>query len=158
MFKRLFSRNSGKPLLRVPKHDSSPIDHNHMELSQLLSSIKANNASCDVLTLKELELKLNQFSDLHRLGIDLRSMYINHCSPERLQRLLDSSYYRSTIANGIRKIEQSDSEFSWSTDSRIVGALFMDRGFFILVRAVNRKAGFNRRWVFDMHVATKHFA
>ncbi|SBS36278.1 hypothetical protein MAQ5080_03411 [Marinomonas aquimarina] len=158
MFKRLFSRSSEKKLAVPAKRDEKPIDHNHKEFSRLLDAFKVNNPACDALSTKELERKFQQFADQHRLGVDLRSSYISHCSPERLQRLLESSYYKATIANGIKKIEQSDKDFSWAADKGVVGSLFMDRGFFIIVRAVNRKVGFTRRWVFDMHIATKHFA
>lgn len=158
MFKRLFSRRSEKPLASAPKHDGSPIDHNHQEFSALVEAIQLNNPGCDVLSAKELEHKFQQFADQHKLGVSLHSSYISHCSPERLQRLLESSYYRATIANGIKKIERSDKDFSWLADKGVVGALFMDRGFFIIVRAVRRKVGLTRRWVFDMHIATKHFA
>lgn len=158
MFKRLFSRRNEKILTGAPKRDGNPLEHNHQEFSRLLEAIKINNPDCDELSIKELERKFRQFSDQHRLAIDLRSSYISHCSPERLQRLLESSYYRSTISNGIKKIERSDKEFSWVADKGVIGALFMDRGAFILVRAVKRKVGFTRRWVFEMHIATKHFA
>lgn len=158
MFKRLFSRSSEKSFTGTAKRDKNPVEHNHQEFSHLLEAIKLNNPDCDVLSSKELERKLQQFADQHALGVDLEACYINHCSPERLQRLLDSSYYRATIANGIKKIERSDQAFSWAADKSLVGALFVDRGFFILVRAVNRKVGFTRRWVFEMHIASKHFA
>lgn len=158
MFKRLFSRTKKEVLSSTPNRNIKPMEHNRGEMSRLIESIQMNNPDCDVFNVEELQQKFNQFVAQNKLGTDLKTDYISHCSPEKLQRLLESGYYGSTIKNGIKKIEASDHEFSWSSDKDVVGSLFMDRGFFILVRAVNRKSGFTRRWVFDMYLATKNFA
>lgn len=158
MFKHLFTKKSNKVKTSELQSNFRPLEHNRKELAQLLESFRANNAGCDVLTVGELESKFQKFAAQNTLDVNLKTHYISHCSPERLQKLLAFGSYGPTISNGIKKIEKSDKEFSWELDKDVVGALFMDRGFFILVRAVNRKVGFTRRWVFDMYIATKNFA
>lgn len=158
MFKRLFSRKKSESISSNPKRDVKPSVHNRAEFARLIESFKVNNPDCDILNANDLEQKFTQFAAQNKLEVSLQSHYVSYCSPEKLQRLLSSGYYTSTIKNGIKKIEKSDKDFSWAEERDLIGALFMDRGFFILVRAVNRKVGFNRRWVFDMYLATRNFA
>ncbi|MCO4786839.1 hypothetical protein [Marinomonas atlantica] len=158
MLKRLFSRKSSESISSNTKQNIKPQEHNRSEFVRLVDSFKMNNPDCDVLSAKDLEQKFTQFAEQNKLGVTLQSHYISHGSPEKLQRLLSSGYYGATIKNGITKIEKSDKDFSWAAERDVIGALYMDRGFFILVRAVNRKVGFNRRWVFDLYLSTRNFA
>lgn len=158
MFKRFFSRESNKLTSQTSKRDRTPLEHNRLEFDELVKAIQLNNRECDALTRQDLEVKFKQFAEQNRLGVSTKSDYISQCSPERLQRLLASSYYSSTIKSGIQKMQKEDANFSWEQEKDVVGALFVDRGFFILVHAVNRKVGFNRRWVFDFYLASRHFA
>ncbi|WP_417507805.1 hypothetical protein [Marinomonas gallaica] len=158
MIKRFFSRHKKALPSMSENYDVLPREHNRSQFTKLVESFKVNNVGCDALTPQMLEHKFTRFSEQNKLAVGLNSHLISHCSPERLQQLLRVGNYDAMIKSGIKKIEKEDVNFSWHKEKDIVGSLFVDRGCFILVRAVKRRVGLNRRWVFDLYLASRHFA
>ena len=158
MIKRFLLRHKKAPPSVLESYDVLPWEHNHSQFTKLVESFKVNHPGCDALTVPMLERKFKQFSEQNKLAITLHSHVISHCAPERLQHLLRVGHYDAMIRSGLKKIEKDDVSFSWAKDKDTIGSLFVDRGCFILVRAVKRRVGLNRRWVFDLYLASRHFA
>lgn len=161
MLKRFFKRSNNDIEQSVTAAQSKkmpPSEHNKSEFKTLIDALKRGCPEPKKLNHKELEYAFLRFSEQNNLGLSLRTKHVTSLSPERLQRLYDSDYYRPTIHSGIEKIARADEEFSWHHEKDMIGALFVDRGVFLMVRVVNKKIGLNRRWIYDFHIATRIFA